>query len=202
MKKKIALDKSNFSHFRNLILTDNFKKVFPDRNIYSCYFDTVDYQMYQDSIEGTVPRKKIRLRSYNKILCDEVFFEIKINSVEGRFKTVKKINDYKNIMNKGFFDPNYGICYPKLIVRYKRSYLQKKNIRVTLDENISFSRYNKSNKFIFSKYNNYDCAEIKCKTLDDLDEFDLNQVQTIRNSKYCNGINEILKDSSIYTDPF
>ena len=35
--------------------------------MYSIYFDNKEFQTHQDSIEGVVPRKKIRLRTYNFI---------------------------------------------------------------------------------------------------------------------------------------
>ena len=34
-------------------------------NLKSLYLDNFNYQMYRDSIEGSLPRKKIRIRSYN-----------------------------------------------------------------------------------------------------------------------------------------
>ena len=71
-----------------------------------------------------------------------------------------------------------------------------------LDKNISFSKYQKHNITSFNAYSDYDCAEIKCKKIDDLENFDLDQIQIIRNSKYCIGINELFKNSNMYTEPF
>ncbi len=202
IEKKIAIYKNNISNFRNYILEDKFVVVYPDREVFSIYFDTESYQMFRDSVEGIVPRKKIRIRKYNDLKNDEFFFEIKISSVEGRYKTVKKINDSKKILDFGYFDQNYGLCYPKIIVKYNRSYYKKKNVRITLDKNISFSKYQKHNITSFNAYSDYDCAEIKCKKIDDLENFDLDQIQIIRNSKYCIGINELFKNSNMYTEPF
>ena len=38
------------------------KILYPERNINSVYFDNDNLSMYHDSIEGSVPRKKIRIR--------------------------------------------------------------------------------------------------------------------------------------------
>ena len=47
--------------------------------------------MYNDSIEGLLPRKKIRIRQYPNDDDKKFYLEIKNSSVEGRFKTRKII---------------------------------------------------------------------------------------------------------------
>ena len=200
IERKLSLNNSNIFNLKSIFYKKDFKKIFPDRFIFSCYFDTIDYQMYKDSIEGTVPRKKIRLRSYNKLFGSNIFFEMKINSVEGRFKSVKKVLNHKSILERGYFDHDYGICYPKLLVKYKRAYLKKKNVRLTIDTNVSFSKYDKNKSPYFSNFEKNDCAEIKCNNINELNELNLDQIQIIRNSKYCNGINEVLREKNLYTE--
>jgi hypothetical protein len=46
--------------------------------------------MYDDSIEGLAPRKKIRVRNYPEKSNDTFQLETKISSIEGRYKTAKK----------------------------------------------------------------------------------------------------------------
>ena len=200
IERKLSLNNSNIFNLKSIFYKKDFKKIFPDRFIFSCYFDTIDYQMYKDSIEGTVPRKKIRLRSYNKLFVSNIFFEMKINSVEGRFKSVKKVSNHKSILERGYFDCDYGICYPKLLVKYKRTYLKKKNVRLTIDTNVSFSKYDKNKSPYFSNFEKNDCAEIKCNNINELNELNLDQIQIIRNSKYCNGVNELLREKNLYTE--
>ena len=48
--------------------------------------------MYTDSIEGLTPRKKIRVRNYPTTQDANLYLEIKISSVEGRFKTRKIVD--------------------------------------------------------------------------------------------------------------
>ena len=47
--------------------------------------------MYTDSIEGLTPRKKIRVRNYPNSQDAKMYLEVKISSVDGRFKTRKII---------------------------------------------------------------------------------------------------------------
>ena len=62
------------------------KKIFPKREIESIYFDDKNFEMYNESEEGVLPRYKIRLRRYPQSDLKKWFFEKKINSVEGKFK--------------------------------------------------------------------------------------------------------------------
>ncbi|MDC3043973.1 VTC domain-containing protein [Candidatus Pelagibacter sp.] len=200
IERKLNLNTLNVFSLSDIFHRQGFKKIYPDRIIFSCYLDTIDYQMYKDSIEGTVPRKKIRLRTYNKFLLGKVFLEIKINSVEGRYKKVKELKKYNKIFDNGYFDADYGICYPKLIVKYKRTYLKKESVRLTIDRGVKFSKFYKNMAHNFSSFKNYDCAELKCNNIEELNHINLDQVQIIRNSKYCNGINEIFREKNFYTE--
>ena len=203
IEKKIAVNKDKFFFINNFFIKNKFNKIYEDRNIYSCYLDTFDFKMYQNSVEGCVPRKKIRLRSYNKLFEGDIFLEKKISSVEGRYKISEKVKDYQKILDKGYFDHDYGICYPKIIIKYSRSYFQKNDVRITLDKKILFSNYrNNMRSIFFFNYNDYDCAEIKCKSNQDIENLDLNNFLSIRSSKYCLGINNVLKNSDMYTEPY
>ena len=202
IEKKIAINQDKFFYFKKFLIDKNFEKIFGDRTIFSCYLDNQILKMYNDSIEGIVPRKKLRLRSYNDLFKNEVFFEKKISSVEGRFKSRKKINNFEEILSKGYFDHEYGVCFPKIIIKYTRSYYKKDNLRITIDKKISFSNYSRNLKHIFFyNFDDYDCAEIKCQNLEEIEKLNLNQFLSIRNSKYCIGMNHILKNSDIYTEP-
>ena len=58
--------------------------MYEPRKINSLYFDTLSLQSFSDSEEGTLPRKKIRVRWYNDF--EKLTIEKKISSVEGRYK--------------------------------------------------------------------------------------------------------------------
>ena len=72
----------------------NIKKIYPDRFISSVYFDNKELNCHKSSIEGLVPRQKIRIRSYDN--KNKYFLEKKINSEEGKFKTTEFISETDN----------------------------------------------------------------------------------------------------------
>ena len=61
---KFKLDNYNLIKFKN---ETKLFSAYHQRKIFSIYFDTIDYKDFKDSEEGTVPRKKIRLRYYNSL---------------------------------------------------------------------------------------------------------------------------------------
>ena len=96
--------------------------LYPPRTIISYYFDTANMQMFCDSEEGTLPRKKVRYRRYGQ--SKKFTKEIKISSIEGRFKTTEicdiSLND-NAVLNNKILDKDYGIITPLLKVMYRRS---------------------------------------------------------------------------------
>ena len=127
IEEKILISIKQLFEFKNYLYSKKTKCIFPERIIESLYFDNLQKQMFLDSEEGCVPRKKIRLRRYYNIK-DKIYsnskLEIKISSYEGRFKKSIDINNstYENYIKKGYLDKNYGLCQPKLIVKYNRNY--------------------------------------------------------------------------------
>ena len=187
IEKKLFIKKENFFKFKKKIIEKGAKKIFKDREINSLYFDNFKKEMFHDSLEGLTPRKKIRIRNYPKDISKQLLFETKISSVEGRFKTNKKIHKkyFDNIKERGILDNKYGLCKPILNVNYIRDYYKKDDVRITLDSNIFYKLYkNNAVKKDFEIV-----AELKTsinKNLDDL--FEIFPYQEIRFSKYCNGI--------------
>ena len=60
-------ENNNLNNARNFIISNSAINLFPSRKINSIYFDNMNHQMYYDSVEGIVPRKKIRVRNYGKL---------------------------------------------------------------------------------------------------------------------------------------
>ena len=187
IEKKFFIQKGNFFEFKKELKKKGAKKIFIDRKVSSLYFDNFKKEMFQDSLEGLTPRKKIRVRNYPNDIAKKLSFEVKISSIEGRFKTNKLINEkyYENIKKNGFFDNKYGICKPILNVSYLREYFKMDDVRITLDSDIIYKLYNSR----FIKKDLKIVAELKTSINKNLDE--LNEVypfQEIRFSKYCNGL--------------
>ena len=163
------------------------KKIYPNRYISSIYFDNKNFDCHNFSLEGLVPRKKIRIRSYNNE--KKYYLEKKINSEEGKFKTSKLISKIQmdEFLCIGMLLPRLGICYPKISVSYNRSYFSFKNFRITIDKDIIFNKYN-SNKM--SKLKTY-ILEIKTDTDKYHNIKKYFPWRHTRFSKYCEGISNL-----------
>ncbi len=146
--------------------------------------------MYNDSIEGVTPRKKIRIREYPNTSDKNFYLEIKNSSVEGRFKT-RKILDNKKLdyyKKAGIFDSQYGVCLPNFYVSYEREYSIINDVRISIDKNLIYESYRYNN--VCSDTNSI--VEIKTsinKNLDDLIE--LFPFQRTRFSKYCFAVDSL-----------
>jgi SPX domain protein involved in polyphosphate accumulation len=189
IEKKLYTKKENLFDFRNFIKSKNFINQYNDRKVKSIYFDNNLLELYKDSIEGSNPRKKIRIRNYPEHK-NNYLLEKKISSIEGRYKTSKKISDKlcSDLLLKGIRDKNYGFCKPIIEIIYNREYYKKEDIRVTIDTDIYYKLYNKN----ISKKENQVVVEIKTDYQKDIDEiFKEIPVQEIRFSKYCNGIEKL-----------
>ena len=136
----------------NKILSKGYKEIYSERQITSIYFDTLDYKSYTDSIEGNIPRKKFRVRSYDNFNSN-FNFEIKEVNEYGRFKFSKKIVEIPNEIT----DNIYQIIYPVIEIEYKRLYFSDDQIRLTLDFNIKYrslvsdTKYDTSDLILESK---------------------------------------------------
>jgi SPX domain protein involved in polyphosphate accumulation len=190
IEQKLYIKSEHLIDFKEFLIKHSAKQIYHPRIIKSLYFDNINSEMYNDSIEGLVPRKKIRIRKYPNENDKSFYLEIKNSSVEGRFKTRNIINNEKAeyYKNFGFFDSQYGPCFPNLYVTYKREYFIIDDVRISIDTNLIYENY-KTN----STYNDHRLiVEIKTsikKNLDDL--IMLFPFQKIRFSKYCNGFEKI-----------
>ena len=190
IEEKISITKENLFIFYNFLTENKALNLFPSRNIDSIYFDNEYFQMFYDSEEGVVPRKKIRTRKYNNL--NDYLLEKKISSSEGRFKISKKIIDPKDFYKFGLIDDTYGICKPKLRVFYERSYFKVLNFRVTIDTNIKFQKFSINNKFFENSISDEVVVEVKSNNILDYNDFQKKFPFTkIRFSKYSKGIASI-----------
>tara|TARA_Y100000768_G_C23837297_1_gene614407 strand:+ start:157 stop:756 length:600 start_codon:yes stop_codon:yes gene_type:complete len=190
IEEKLFIKKENLIEFLEFFNKKSAKQVYEPRNIQSLYFDNINFQTYSDSIEGLVPRKKIRIRNYPNHKDNKYYYEIKNSSIEGRFKTRKMIDKkiYQQNINDGIFDSQYGTCYPKLYVKYLRKYLILNDVRISIDDNIEYKDFQSNYTYTDDKI----IVELKTffkKNVDDLyKDFPF---QRVRFSKYCFGVEKI-----------
>jgi hypothetical protein len=95
--------------------------------------------MFNDSEEGVLPRKKVRIRWYGN---SKLFaLETKTSSVEGRFKVTTKLDNIiqeNELLTRYRIDKQYGNIKPVLKVSYIRSYFVFNEMRITFDQDISY----------------------------------------------------------------
>ena len=146
-EKKIRVTVNEFFKLQSLLQQKGMKSLFKPRVISSIYLDTVDMNMFHDSEEGVLPRKKVRIRWYNE---DKKFtLENKTSSIEGRFKVTSKLDSSildNELKIKSRMDSQYGLIQPILKVSYERSYFMLNNMRITFDKNITYENLKYGNK--------------------------------------------------------
>ena len=64
VENKYHLSIAKLGEFYEFLDNNSAKEIYPKRLIKSIYFDNREFTAYHESIEGVVPRKKIRIRNY------------------------------------------------------------------------------------------------------------------------------------------
>ena len=190
VEEKLYINSQQLNSFKEFLLNKSAKKIYHPRKIESLYFDNINFDMHNDSIEGVVPRKKIRIRNYPDSNDKTLYLEIKNSSVEGRFKTRKIIteNEKLQLTKSGHFDSQYGVCTPNFFVIYFREYLKIADVRISFDTNLVYrdfytNRLHNDNKVI---------VEIKTSILKNQDDLIRDfPFQRIRFSKYCYAVENL-----------
>ena len=142
-EKKFRLSKFEFDSLKNNLRLKGMKALYAKRVINSLYYDTELHSMYNDSEEGLLPRKKVRIRWYDDIR--EANNEVKISSVEGRFKTSCLADvTSESTLPQSLYDSYYGIINSSLLVSYTREYFSFETMRITFDSDIQYVNYRQS----------------------------------------------------------
>tara|TARA_B100001057_G_scaffold84687_1_gene80520 strand:- start:2058 stop:2651 length:594 start_codon:yes stop_codon:yes gene_type:complete len=185
-EKKYKLTVFELNKIKSLLVKKGMYTLHKTRQIKSAYYDTEELDMFYNSEEGVLPRKKIRIRWYNS---DEVAtVETKISSIEGRYKETI-ISDHKpsKKLPKIMQDHLYGLLTPSLFISYKREYYSIDDLRVTFDSCIKYKNLRQFPMIDFSETENV--MEIKAP-INMSDEFIENIIPypTSRFSKYSRGL--------------
>ena len=142
IEQKLEINKNQYIDFLNWI---KFKKgtiLYPERKICSRYFDNKDLQIYRHTLEGIVPRKKIRIRTYGseKFISSQNNYalEIKMTSEYKRYKKTSSDINLESMIVSGYFDKLYGLCYQIVDIAYVREYFLVDDVRVTIDREINY----------------------------------------------------------------
>ena len=190
VEEKLLINRKQILEFEDFLFKKHAKKIFPSRKIQSLYFENFNEEMYKDSLEGIVPRKKIRVRNYPNDKNLSLFLEMKISSADGRYKTRKIIdrNKFNSIKKLGIYDNQYGVCRPLVYVTYDREYYKIDDVRISIVENINYQLFSGTKL----GYDDSSIVELKTSINKDRDDL-LNNFpfQRIRFSKYCNAFEKI-----------
>ena len=193
IENKYKVELAKLDEVYKFLGDNSAEELYPKRFIKSIYFDNDIFSSYNHSIEGIVPRKKTRIRTYSR---DDIYnkknlfsLENKINSVEGRYKTVKKNIEHLKLLNQGIYDNNYGLIFPKVEISYYREYYSLFNLRITFDTKIDYKIFNEKSL----KINFEECVlEVKSNNLDNMNYIDDNIFfMKTRFSKYCNAVEKL-----------
>ncbi len=193
-ENKFILSKKKLFEFKKWLNQNSYSILFKKRHINSIYFDSKNFMIYKDSLEGTTPRKKIRIRTYSEFFYDKnnkFNLEIKISSTEGRYKKTKEIKDGINTFLNGYNDNQYGMCFPVLNVSYEREYFIRNNSRITIDTNIKYFSINGKVKSNYCYYEDNYVVENKLTNNDRNEMLEFFPFSQARFSKYCNGIEKV-----------
>lgn len=188
---KYSLSKINFELLKSKLINDGMISLYPTRKVISYYLDTKDLIFYNESLNGILPRYKYRLRTYDQ---KKVFYkEIKISSIEGRFKTSQKITEeeFKFLYKNGTNFKDYGLIKPNIEISYLRDYFLYKKCRLTFDSKISYINKNSINQIKFIDESNV----MELKTSIDQDNSFLDKFfsfQSANFSKYVRGISKTI----------
>ena len=190
VEEKLLINRKQILEFKDFLFKKHAKQLFPPRKIQSLYFENFQDEMYKDSVEGTVPRKKIRVRNYLHDKNVFLYLEMKISSADGRYKTRNIIdkNKFTDIKKSGIYDSQYGVCRPLLYVIYNREYYKIDDVRISVDENIEYYLY--SGRKL--GYDNNSIVELKAPIQKNRDDLHNNfPFQRTRISKYANAFEKI-----------
>ena len=195
-EKKFRVTVSDFYKFQGQLHQQGMETLFEPRLITSVYFDTVDLNMFHDSEEGVLPRKKVRIRWYDD---RKVFtLENKTSSIEGRFKVTSKLENNiseSELFRRNRMDAQYGHIQPTLKVSYKRSYFIFNEMRITFDKDIRYQNLKYADRRKYYDPERVIEIKIPANCPDDFVET-LIPFPTARFSKYSRGVLFSLGDLS------
>jgi len=195
----------------------SIKKCFTDRYVNSIYYDTLNYNAFNDNLSGVSNRYKTRLRWYNNINNSKNFFlefKIKQGAIGTKHIIPLELNlDLASIKHSEITDNvsnllndndnilfNYCSHNPVVLVRYERSYYESitYNIRLTIDHKIKYFPQQYSinlNNTLYSRTHNYIILELKYISSDSEVVSDIVQYlpyRVTKSSKYVLGVNSII----------
>ena len=212
--------KYKFNPFEDLALINclkcyGFSEIYSERSVQSLYYDTNDFDLYHDSVNGIQNRIKIRARFYNRFNKKfNLEYKIKLSELGYKnFPNSDSINSGKKIplefskysdKKSELLLPSHieKLYFPKIFINYDRKYFYSTrfNIRITIDKNLKFSMakiFGEKIKVFLTKPITYNVLEIKYDQKNFVDNTFTNIISNSvnlmleRSSKYCDAVESV-----------
>lgn len=189
-----------------------FSEVYYERYVNNIYFDTLNFNNFEDNIQGNLNRQKYRIRWYGAMLSE-------IESPNLELKARIGLIGRKESYGLNSFVVDKGICIlnvvdlinesninstlkftlqdqiPVLLNRYRRKYYESndKKFRITIDDDQSFYKIKAYNNDFLYKYEDSDSiiVELKYNINSDSEVANITNALPFRltkSSKYARGI--------------
>ncbi|AAQ00310.1 MULTISPECIES: polyphosphate polymerase domain-containing protein [Prochlorococcus] len=192
-----------------------FKQSYKDRSINNVYFDTLNYEYYNQNISGLPKRDKFRVRWYGELYgLISPIVEIKSKRGSVGTKSLYKVDKFSFIKSTSAYSFRNQLlnavslneikleimnCYPTLLNTYKRKYFESYDgkFRITIDTDIKSHNIRLNTPFhsFFNVVNSYNILELK---YDKEDESMANLISSnlpfrlTKYSKYVNGMQSVV----------
>ena len=194
-EEKLKIHPSRLPVFLEWLAEREAVVIHPPRRVLSVYLDNDRLGMFHDSMEGVLPRKKLRFRRYapRDQPTTGWCLESKISSIEGRYKTSLPTTVDPYLLNGSLSDDRYGLCRPRVEVSYLRSYFELDGVRITVDRDISYRNLSLSLQSMASATDPDIVVELKA--FSDLPSDLLRGIfpwDRTRFSKYCRAVETVL----------
>ena len=199
-EEKLKVHKGQLMNLLDWVFQNGGTELYKPRTVSSTYFDNDYWSMFNDSEEGSVPRKKIRVRSYSADphTQENSSLEVKTSSIEGRYKTITQKFNLQKALNYGVFDKDYGVCHAKVRINYQRAYYKIFGVRLTIDKNIEYIAINGHSHTPHKIVENGVAVEIKAPDSVTIEYLNSQfPYERIRFSKYSKAINSLMYNTSV-----
>lgn len=171
-ERKFFLQSMDRKSVENIILCHPafFSEIYHERYVNNIYFDDLNFNNFEDNINGNLNRKKYRIRWYGEMLSEikSPILELKARTGSVGTKESYVLNPFKldkgicishviDLINNSNINPTVKFTLqdqiPVLLNRYRRRYYESydKKFRITIDYDQSFYKiktYN--NEFLYS----------------------------------------------------
>ena len=171
-ERKIFVNNTNRISIENMIKLHPcfFSEIFQERHVNNIYFDSLEFNNFNDNIQGNMFRTKYRIRWYGDLysIVEKPVLEVKIKKGQMgtkkhydlnpfKFKKGIDMKNIKDIIESSNIDQDIKLILkdqlPVTVNRYKRKYYQSKDkkFRITVDDEQLFMKINVLNNTFLQK---------------------------------------------------